>query len=215
MMYRDRRLLEIVRDAPCMVCFNQDGTVVAAHSNQLKDGKGRSIKAHDFRIAAMCYRCHTRCDQGADLSKAERVEMWEGSPPSHHCMAIPEWQTQGGWLTFSNSQAYSRSVDSPRLFPSPSRVTGKPPAPGLSGGFFGTVCLGAGSAQRPKIARSPWLSPLVYSQRYAGPRAWYRPPPSEDTKCWYLVSSVTGKIYHRLIQSHSISFELFQISAIL
>jgi hypothetical protein len=25
----------------------------------------------------MCYRCHTRCDQGADLSKAERVEMWE------------------------------------------------------------------------------------------------------------------------------------------
>jgi hypothetical protein len=42
MMYRDRRLLEIVRDAPCMVCLNQDGTVVAAHSNQLKDGKGRS-----------------------------------------------------------------------------------------------------------------------------------------------------------------------------
>jgi cytochrome c553 len=77
MMYRDRRLLEIVRDAPCMVCFIQDGTVVAAHSNQLRDGKGRSMKSHDFRIAAMCYRCHTRCDQGADLSKAERVEMWE------------------------------------------------------------------------------------------------------------------------------------------
>jgi hypothetical protein len=40
-------------------------------------------------------------------------------------MVIPEWQTQGGWLTFSDSQAYSRSVDSPRHFPSPSRVTGK------------------------------------------------------------------------------------------
>ena len=77
MIYRDKRLLEIVRDAPCMVCFKQDGTVVAAHSNQLRDGKGKSIKAHDFRIASMCWTCHTRCDQGADLSKAERMAMWE------------------------------------------------------------------------------------------------------------------------------------------
>jgi cytochrome c553 len=68
-IYRNKRLLELLREAPCQVCGIEDGTVVAAHSNQLRDGKGRSIKAHDFRIAAMCYRCHTRCDQGADLSK--------------------------------------------------------------------------------------------------------------------------------------------------
>jgi hypothetical protein len=50
---------------------------VAAHSNQLRDGKGRGIKANDYRVAALCYRCHMELDQGKDLSKLERVEMWE------------------------------------------------------------------------------------------------------------------------------------------
>jgi hypothetical protein len=50
---------------------------VAAHSNQLRDGKGRGIKANDYRIAALCYKCHMELDQGKDLSKLERVEMWE------------------------------------------------------------------------------------------------------------------------------------------
>jgi hypothetical protein len=51
--------------------------VVAAHSNQLRDGKGRGIKAHDYRIAALCFGCHSELDQGKTLTKAERVEMWE------------------------------------------------------------------------------------------------------------------------------------------
>lgn len=75
-MYRNVKLLQAVRDAPCMACGIQDGTVVAAHSNLLRDGKGRGIKAHDYRIAAMCYRCHFILDQSKDLSKVERVEMW-------------------------------------------------------------------------------------------------------------------------------------------
>lgn len=50
---------------------------MAAHSNQLRDGKGRGIKANDYRIAALCYRCHMELDQGKDLSKLDRVEMWE------------------------------------------------------------------------------------------------------------------------------------------
>jgi hypothetical protein len=28
-------------------------------------------------IAALCYRCHMNLDQGKDLSKQERVEIWE------------------------------------------------------------------------------------------------------------------------------------------
>lgn len=76
-MYRNLKLLQAVRDAPCMTCGIQDGTVVAAHSNQLRDGKGRGIKASDYRIAAMCHRCHFILDQGKDLSKVERVEMWD------------------------------------------------------------------------------------------------------------------------------------------
>ena len=76
-MYRNKNLLEIVRRSPCQHCGRQDGTVVAAHSNQLRDGKGRSIKAHDYRIAALCYTCHMELDQGKNLSKAERIELWE------------------------------------------------------------------------------------------------------------------------------------------
>ena len=77
MIYRNKTLLEIVRDIPCQHCETADGTVVAAHSNQLRDGKGRGIKSHDYRIAALCYACHMELDQGKNLSKQERVEMWE------------------------------------------------------------------------------------------------------------------------------------------
>ena len=76
-MYRNKNLLEIVRESPCQHCGAADGTVVAAHSNQLRDGKGRSLKAYDYRIAALCYTCHMELDQGSKMSKAERVEMWE------------------------------------------------------------------------------------------------------------------------------------------
>jgi hypothetical protein len=79
MNYRDARLLRAVREAPCMMCGTQDGTVVAAHSNQLRDGKGRSIKAHDYRIAALCFRCHAEIDQGAKMTKEERLEAWESA----------------------------------------------------------------------------------------------------------------------------------------
>lgn len=77
--YRNRKLLDMIRESPeCMHCGKyNDGTVVAAHSNQLRDGKGRSIKAHDYRVAAMCNTCHMELDQGKNLNKAERVEMWE------------------------------------------------------------------------------------------------------------------------------------------
>lgn len=76
-MYRSKKLLEAVREAPCMHCGAQDGTVVAAHSNQLRDGKGRGIKAHDYRIAALCFRCHSELDQGHQMSREERLNMWE------------------------------------------------------------------------------------------------------------------------------------------
>ena len=67
----------MVRQSPCQNCETRDGTIVAAHSNQLRDGKGRGIKAHDYRIAALCYGCHMELDQGKSMSKQERVEMWD------------------------------------------------------------------------------------------------------------------------------------------
>jgi hypothetical protein len=79
LMYRNKKLLEIVREAPCMHCGAKDGTVVAAHSNQLRDGKGKAIKAVDYRIAALCFYCHYEIDQGNKLNKAERVDLWENA----------------------------------------------------------------------------------------------------------------------------------------
>jgi hypothetical protein len=77
MNYRNKALLEIVREAPCQLCGAEDGTVVAAHSNQQRDGKGTGIKAHDYRIAALCYSCHMQLDQGSKMSKEDRVDIWE------------------------------------------------------------------------------------------------------------------------------------------
>ena len=76
-MYRNQKLLEAVRKSLCQHCGVNDGTVCAAHSNQLRDGKGRGLKAHDFRIAALCFKCHSALDQGRDMSREERVNMWE------------------------------------------------------------------------------------------------------------------------------------------
>lgn len=69
--------MDVLRQSPCQECGRADGTIVAAHSNQLRDGKGRGIKAHDYRVAALCYSCHMEIDQGKSLSKAERIEIWE------------------------------------------------------------------------------------------------------------------------------------------
>jgi len=76
-MYRNKKLLEAARQLPCQHCGISDGTVVAAHSNQMRDGKGRGLKADDYRIASLCFRCHSELDQGAKMSRQERLEMWE------------------------------------------------------------------------------------------------------------------------------------------
>jgi hypothetical protein len=76
-MYRNRKLLDAIHDFACAHCGVSDGTVSAAHSNQLRDGKGRGLKAHDYRVAALCNRCHYSIDQGRDLSYEQRIELWE------------------------------------------------------------------------------------------------------------------------------------------
>ena len=77
MNYRNKKLLEIVREAPCMMCSIKDGTVCAAHSNQLRDNKGTGVKAHDFRISALCHQCHHMIDNDKSLDKHDRISAWE------------------------------------------------------------------------------------------------------------------------------------------
>ena len=77
MNYRNKKLLKLAKECPkCMLCGSYQ-PVVAAHSNQLRDGKGKGIKAHDYRIAYLCNDCHMAIDQGAVYSKATRMELWE------------------------------------------------------------------------------------------------------------------------------------------
>ena len=76
MVYRNKKLLEILRQSPCQACGREDGTVIAAHANLLRLGKGRGIKCPDFYTAALCFSCHYELDQGKNLSKIQREEMW-------------------------------------------------------------------------------------------------------------------------------------------
>jgi len=96
-MYRNRKLLDVLRQSPCQACGRADGTIVAAHSNQLRDGKGRGLKAHDYRVAAMCLCCHSELDQGSKLDKSQRVEMWEDA----HRKTIG-WLFENGYLILSS-----------------------------------------------------------------------------------------------------------------
>lgn len=77
MNWRSVKLLEACRELPCTLCGAEDGTIVAAHSNQQRDGKGTGIKAHDYRVAALCFPCHAAIDQGHRMSKEEKQQAWE------------------------------------------------------------------------------------------------------------------------------------------
>jgi len=74
---RSKKLLERARLIPCQICGCEDGSVVAAHSNQAKHGKGRGIKASDVYIASLCYDCHTMIDQGAGLTREQKNRSWD------------------------------------------------------------------------------------------------------------------------------------------
>ena len=75
---RDKKRLEACRSLPCQHCGAEDGTVVAAHSNESIHGKGRGIKASDEFVAALCFTCHANLDQGK-MRKEEKLQMWSNA----------------------------------------------------------------------------------------------------------------------------------------
>jgi len=74
---RNPKLLRAAQGQACQWCGRDDGTTVAAHSNQQKHGKGMGIKALDRYIAFLCRSCHHAIDQGSFLSKEERRLLWD------------------------------------------------------------------------------------------------------------------------------------------
>lgn len=77
MIYRNAKILDLARESPCQCCGRDDGTIVAAHSNQQRDGKGTGIKANDYRVAYICHACHHEIDNGKLFSREERLLIWE------------------------------------------------------------------------------------------------------------------------------------------
>lgn len=70
------KLLKLANGQACTCCGNRDGTVVSAHRNE---GKGTSIKNPDWQIAFLCADCHFILDNGHDLTKQERRNMWNAA----------------------------------------------------------------------------------------------------------------------------------------
>lgn len=58
---------------PCIRCGADDGTIVPAHANQIRLGKGMGTKAYPWTVIPLCMTCHTWLDNG----QADRVQKYE------------------------------------------------------------------------------------------------------------------------------------------
>lgn len=87
MNHRNRRILDLPREGevPCQFCSKEDGTIVAAHSNEARHGKGFSIKAHDVFVAYLCRSCHDFVDQDSKADQAIRQSVWQAA----HVRSVP------------------------------------------------------------------------------------------------------------------------------
>lgn len=90
---RSKKLREAYRLIPCQSCGGSDGTVVCAHANESWAGKGMGVKASDENGASLCFTCHSRLDQGSDMTKAERRAFWLAA----HMKTIPALVAAGHW----------------------------------------------------------------------------------------------------------------------
>ena len=90
---RSKTLREAYRLIPCQACGADDGTVVCAHANESWAGKGMGIKASDDRAASLCFTCHSRLDQGSDMTRDERRAFWLAA----HLKTITALVAAGHW----------------------------------------------------------------------------------------------------------------------
>lgn len=77
------KYLAACRGEPCYlrvpgVCCGDVDTVVPAHSNQSRHGKGAALKAsHQYSVPG-CFKCHTWIDQGS-APRAEKFAAWDSA----------------------------------------------------------------------------------------------------------------------------------------
>lgn len=74
---RLQKLKDAAKDYPCAHCNRQDGTIVAAHCNELALGRGFAHKTPDYLVAYLCYGCHDAVDGRAHgMTLEEKRSMW-------------------------------------------------------------------------------------------------------------------------------------------
>ena len=72
-----QKLLDAARNYPCAHCNRQDGTIVAAHCNELALGRGFAHKTPDFLVAYLCSVCHDAVDgRAGGLTREQKHVMW-------------------------------------------------------------------------------------------------------------------------------------------
>lgn len=73
--WRSEKHLRNVASLHCQLC-GLHGSTQASHSNSSIHGKGRGIKASDQFTASLCVSCHSMIDQGSQLSREDRSQLW-------------------------------------------------------------------------------------------------------------------------------------------
>ena len=84
MNWRSQAFLRLAKGQPCYLrlvrCSGTD-TVVPAHSNMLRHGRGFGFKSHDLYSVPACHNCHAELDSGVKLSKEDKqdafLRAWE------------------------------------------------------------------------------------------------------------------------------------------
>ncbi len=76
--------LALCRGQPCYlmlpgVTVHEMDTVVPAHSNQSRHGKGMGLKASDNFTVPACYACHYQIDQGKNMTREEKFAAWDAA----------------------------------------------------------------------------------------------------------------------------------------
>jgi hypothetical protein len=69
--YRNAKILRAAQGRACTLCGQDDGTIVAAHSNLMGDGKGIGHKAGDCFVAFLCASCHRCYDQKEGVTQED------------------------------------------------------------------------------------------------------------------------------------------------
>lgn len=80
MTYRNRKLLDLAHEAPCLAQFPHihNGPSVPCHSNQQRHGRGFSHKSDDCFFAACCPEAHDYIDGRKGFWTAEeKAAEWD------------------------------------------------------------------------------------------------------------------------------------------